>query len=274
MAEMKELVLGGEGLIGAALAQTLGAKGHEVVSLDLKSGFDLRKPFDIAPFQDCDRVWFLAWDTGGAKYLEAENQQHQQYQNNCEISLRVFDALSRTKKPFLFITSQLAGQPNAYGTTKLMAWHWSQSLGGKIARLWNVYGWERPTIKSHVITDLVLSACQGQVRCMTDGAEHRRFLYKSDCVDALIKLFDGPQQTAEIAAGEWVTIRDVAEEVARQLNVDVQLGDKKGSECLIDPSELLPNWSPKVTLAEGISAVIAEARQYLSANTSRDAAVH
>ena len=272
MSALRELVLGGEGLIGTALGESLRSLGHQVSSLDLKSGVDLRKPFSIELFENCDRVWFLAWDTGGAKYLEAENQQHQQYRNNSAICLNVFDALSRTKKPFLFITSQLAGLPNAYGTTKLMAWHWSQSLGGKIARLWNVYGWEHPTIKSHVITDLVLSGCQGQVRCMTDGAEHRRFLYKSDCVDALIKLFDGPQQTAEIAAAEWVTIRDVAEEVARQLNVDIQLGDKKGSECLIDPNELLPNWSPKVTLVEGISTVIAEARDYL--NTSPDAAVH
>jgi nucleoside-diphosphate-sugar epimerase len=263
MTEMRELVLGGEGLIGAALTEALRAKGHQVVSLDLKSGFDLRKPIDFAPFQNCDRVWFLAWDTGGAKYLEAATQQYEQYKNNCEISLRVFDALSRTKKPFLFTTSQLAGLPNAYGTTKLMAWHWTENLGGKVARLWNVYGWEHPTIKSHVITDLVLSGCQGRVRCLTDGAEQRRFLYKTDCVQALIRLFEGPHQSAEIAAAEWITIRHVAEEVARQLNVETQFGDLKGSECLVDPSEMLPDWSPRVTLTEGIATVVAEARAYL-----------
>jgi nucleoside-diphosphate-sugar epimerase len=268
MTKMRELVLGGEGLIGAALAQTLRAKNHEVVSLDLRSGFDLRKPFAIAPFENCDRVWFLAWDTGGAKYLEAENQQHEQYKNNCEISLRVFDALSRTKKPFLFTTSQLAGLPNAYGTTKLMAWRWTENLGGKVARLWNVYGWEHPTIKSHVITDLVLSGCRGRVRCLTDGLEQRRFLYKTDCVEALVQLFDGPNQSAEIAAGQWITIRHVAEEIARQLNVETEFGGLKGSECLVDPQEMLPGWSPRVSLADGIAAVIAEARAYLQQEQS------
>ena len=263
MAEMRELVLGGEGLIGAALAQALEAKGHEVVSLDLKSGHDLRKPFDLAAFRACDRVWFLAWDTGGAKYLEAENQQHQQYRNNCEISLRVFDALSQTKKPFLFTTSQLAGLPNAYGTTKLMARHWTENLGGKVARLWNVYGWEHPTIRSHVITDLVLSGCRGRVSCLTDGSERRRFLYKTDCVEALIQLFDGPRASAEIAAGQWITIQQVAEEIANQLDVGTQFGELKGSECLVDPSEMLPDWSPRVTLAQGVAQVIAEARAYL-----------
>jgi nucleoside-diphosphate-sugar epimerase len=231
--------------------------------MDLKSGCDLRY-VDEQPFRECDRVWFLAWDTGGAKYLEAEDQQHEQYKHNSELCLRVFDALYKTKKPFLFTTSQLAGLPNAYGTTKLMGWHWASHLGGKVARLWNVYGWEQPTIKSHVITDLVLSGLRGKVSCMTDGAEHRRFLYKTDCVDALIQLFEGPQDTAEIAASEWVSIRQVAEEVARQLKVETQFGTIKGSECLVDPSEVLSGWSPRVSLQEGVALVIGEARPYLS----------
>ncbi|MFN2405219.1 MAG: NAD-dependent epimerase/dehydratase family protein [Pyrinomonadaceae bacterium] len=264
---MRELVLGGDGLIGSSLVHALTERGHEVRSLDLKSGCDLRY-VDDQPFRDCDRVWFLAWDTGGAKYLEAEDQQHEQYKHNSELCLRIFEALYKTRKPFLFTTSQLAGLPNAYGTTKLMAWHWTLTLGGKVARLWNVYGWEHPTIRSHVITDLVLSGLRGEVRCMTEGSEQRRFLYKTDCVEALIRLFDGPQQTAEIAANEWTSIRGVAEEVARQLNVKTQFGEGKGSECLIDPSELLCGWSPSLSLEQGIAAVIKEARVYLREDAS------
>jgi len=97
VAEMRELVLGGAGLIGTELARALAARGHRVTTLDLKHGNDLRRPLDPRPFADCDRVWFLAWDTGGAKYLEAADQQHEQYKNNCELSLRIFDALARTK---------------------------------------------------------------------------------------------------------------------------------------------------------------------------------
>lgn len=263
---MRELVLGGEGLIGSTLTAALRARNHHVVSLDLKSGHDLRKSFDLAPFEECDRVWFLAWDTGGAKFLEAEDRQHEQYRNNCELSLRIFDALARTKKPFLFSTSQLAGLPNAYGTTKLMAWHWAAHLGGKVARLWNVYGWEHPDARSHVVTDLVLSGLRGQVKCMTTGEERRLFLYKSDCVAALLKLFDSQLQTAEIAGPKWLKIREVAEEVARQLKVDVEMGQARGSEVPIDPTELLPDWQPEVSLADGLSRVITDAREYLSKN--------
>ncbi len=271
MTETRELVLGGEGLIGSTLVQELTKRGHAVTSLDLKNGYDLRH-IDDEPFRECDRVWFLAWDTGGARYIEAVDRQHEQYKHNCELTVRVLDALARTRRPFLFISSQLAGLPTAYGTTKLMAASWSRQLGGKVARLWNTYGWEHPDVRSHVITDLVLSGLtRGRVTCMTTGAERRRFIYKSDCADALIRLFDGPQQTAEVAGPEWVTIRQAGEEIAKQLSVEFEPGEALGSEVMIDPKELLPDWQPRVNLSEGITRVIADARAYLSTSANREA---
>ena len=85
---------------------------------------------------------------------------------------------------------------------------------------------------------------------------------------ALIRLFEGPQQTAEIAGPEWVTIRQVGEEVARQLGVEFEPGSKTGSEVMIDPRELLPDWQPQVSLREGIGRVIADARAYLPVASS------
>ena len=264
MTELRELVLGGEGLIGSTLVRELTKRGHRVTSLDLKNGYDLRH-VDDQPFRECDRVWFLAWDTGGARYIEAVDRQHEQYKHNCELTVRVLDAIARTRKPFLFVSSQLAGLPTAYGTTKLMAASWSLQLGGKVARLWNTYGWEHPDVRSHVVTDLVLSGLtRGRVTCMTSGAERRRFIYKSDCTDALIELSEGSQQSAEIAGPEWVTIREVGEEIARQLSVEFEPGTTSGSEVMIDPKELLPDWQPRVNLSDGIARVIADAREYLS----------
>lgn len=261
---MTELVLGGDGLIGAELVRKLGALGRRAVSLDLKRGCDLRQS-DAASFESCARVWFLAWDTGGAKYIEAGDRQHEQYKHNCELSARVFDHLARTGKPFLFVTSQLAGQPNAYGATKLMAEHWAAQLGGKIARLWNTYGWEEPDVRSHVVTDLVLSGLtRGRICTLTDGRERRRFIYKSDCVAALLRLFDGTEREADIAGERWYSIREVAEETARQLNVEVELGERQGGELIVDPVNVLHGWRPQVSLQEGVGKVIADAREYLA----------
>ncbi|MCA1630588.1 MAG: NAD(P)-dependent oxidoreductase [Acidobacteria bacterium] len=263
---MRELILGGEGLIGSTLAPMLAERGHEVASLDLKSGCDLRRADLDAPFAAADRVWFLAWDTGGAKYIEAADSQHEQYRNNTEITLRVMDALARTRKPFVFTSTQLTVVPNAYGVTKLLAENWARQLGGKVARLWNTYGWEEPDVKSHVVTDLVLAGlARGRVECMTDGAERRRFIYKTDTAEAIARLVDSDQPLAHIAGAEWVSIRQLAEEIARQLGAEVKLGAAKGTEHIIDPEYPLPDWRPKVSLAEGVARVIADARSHLAA---------
>jgi hypothetical protein len=84
-----------------------------------------------------------------------------------------------------------------------------------------------------------------------------------------MRLFDGPQQSAEVAGPEWVTIRQVGEEIARQLNVEFQAGSASGSEVMIDPREVLPDWQPRVTLSEGIARVIADARAYLPTVAAR-----
>ncbi len=263
---MVELVLGGEGLIGSELVRVLSHSKKTVRSIDLKSKQDLRKP-DEKWFDNVTRVWFLAWDTGGAKYIENEKLQHQMFMNNCGIMLQVFDILERRKLPFLFVSSQLAGQRNAYGMMKLAAQTWAEQLGGKIARLWNVYGWEQPGIRSHVITDLVLSGLkENVVRIRTNGDERRRFLYKGDSVNALMTLFDSSQQYAEIAGPEWVKIKKVAEIIAEKLKVDYRVGEGKGEEVMIDPQKQLEGWHSQVPLEEGISKVIDDAQAYLSQN--------
>ena len=75
--------------------------------------------------------------------------------------------------------------------------------------------------------------------------------------------FDGEQMTAHIAGTEWITIQRLAEEIAGQLNVEVELGKAVGEEVIIDPEVVIPNWQPAVSLGEGIAMVIADARQYL-----------
>jgi nucleoside-diphosphate-sugar epimerase len=234
------------------------------VSLDLRSGCDLRTVSD-EPFRSADRVWFLAWDTGGAKYLEATNTQHMIFKNNCELAARVFDCLERTQCPFLFATSQLAGLRNGYGMSKLLGETWAAELGGHVVRLWNVYGWEPPGQRSHVIPDLVLTGLrERRIRCRTSGAERRRLLYKTDCVEGMIRFFDQPIRSCDLAGEEWHSIAEVAAVVAQLVDAELSFADGKGTEVLLDPSSQLSGWAPAVPLVEGIGMVVADARRYVA----------
>ena len=260
---MNDLVLGGAGLVGAPLARHLRAAGRTVDVVDLKLGTDARE-LDLSRYSDSDRIWFLAWDTGGARYLSDASAQHQMYRSNCLLSANVFDAIARSGRPALFVTSQLAGQHNAYGLSKLLAEHWARALGLKIARLWNVYGWEEPGSRAHVVAHMVHSALtSGTVECQTDGQERRRLLFDEDCAEGLVRLFDGPQQEAEIAGSEWVSIADLARTIGRAIGVPCRLGEFHGAECLIDPERSPDGWQPRTSLEQGIARVVAEARAWL-----------
>ncbi|MFZ3211398.1 MAG: hypothetical protein WA188_07765 [Terriglobales bacterium] len=61
-----------------------------------------------------------------------------------------------------------------------------------------------------------------------------------------------------------MTISKVAEEIALQLRVGVRFGSERGSEWMVEPTKMMPGWSPEVPLGEGISLVIADARNYLN----------
>jgi nucleoside-diphosphate-sugar epimerase len=257
----RELVLGGDGLIGKELCSRLAARGLDVVSLDLKSGHDLRDAQKYrAEFEAADRIWFLAWEVGGWKFLNRADNQHRIYRNNCLLCASVFEELKRARKPFLFTTSQLAGDNTGYGLTKTMAEGWVRELGGGLAKLWNIYGWEVPGERSHVVPDLVVSGLAGVVRCLSDGHEERQFLHVTDCANGLIELMESGLKSLDITSGKWVTVSQVAEEIGRQMKVPVSLGSAAGSVRKVEPSEPLAGWMPRFSLEEGIAEVIATAR--------------
>jgi len=260
MAVEKNLVLGGEGLIGRALCTRLRSEGQEVTSLDLKIGFDLRKD-SLEPYSNFDFVWFLAWDVGGSKYLVNPDYQHDILLNNVKICERVYNFLHRTKIRFLFTTSQLSGSDSTYGVTKMLGEQWTCQLRGKLARLWNVYGWELPGIRSHVIPDLVMMALKNKaIHLQTSGQERRQFIFDADCTDALVQFRNADSNYADITAPPWVTIEEVANEIGRQLNVPVSTGKTIGYDKIVNPDKPLPGWHPSITLEDGISTIISKAK--------------
>lgn len=265
MGAKRNLVLGGSGLVGKGLCRHLEAMGEEVINIDIKNGdqFDLRT-MELMPYANVDYVWFLAWDVGGAKYLTQSKNLLNILKNNTLLCERVFGFLEETGLPFMFATTQLADPNNTYGVTKLLGEEWTRLLGGKTARFWNVYGWEEPGERSHVIPDLVIQAItQKQISLMTTGEEERQFIYMEDCAANLLRMRYSNEMEVDLTNGDWVKIKDLAAIVAEKLDAALVLGDIKGYNKKLDPIKTPSFLECTVSLDEGLAKIIEQARQYV-----------
>jgi nucleoside-diphosphate-sugar epimerase len=271
---MKYLVLGSEGLIGKPLTEYLRSVGNEVVSLDIKQADsqDLRllnnQVLDSA-IESADFVFFLAWDVGGSKYLSRYQDNFDFLLNNLTIMCNVFKLLHAHGTPFLFTSSQMSGiQDSSYGLCKRLGEKISQSINGLVVQLWNVYGLEEHNEKSHVITDFLKLAMSGKdIQMLTDGSETRQFLHVDDCIQCLYSLsklyhYIDRQIIYHVTSFEWITIRHVAEEIAKKLSVKVIPGP--GTDQIQKGFKIQPNdhvrkyWSPSMSLSQGIDKLIEE----------------
>ncbi|MFM7023975.1 MAG: NAD-dependent epimerase/dehydratase family protein [Flavobacteriales bacterium] len=264
MSRIKNLVLGGSGMIGHHLCTHLEKRGEEVINLDLLNGFDLRKD-DLSKYKDVDFVWFLAWEVGGSKFLTEKSNFIPIIKNNTQICLKVFQFLEDTKIPFIFASTQLAAPDNVYGVTKLLGENWARVLGGKIVRFWNVYGWEDPGDRSHVITDMVLNGLKNKhIQLLTNGEEERQFTFAEDCVRNLysIKLLKGEE--FDLSNGHWISIKNLAYVIAGKLGAEVSLGTVKGYNNRLDPKHNVHLFNFEYDLGKGIDRVIEEGRKYLA----------
>lgn len=262
----KNLVLGGSGAIGSHLCKHLLSIGEEVINVDIKEGWDIRtKPLD--EYSHVDYVWFLAWDVGGAKFLTSQKNFLDIMNNNVRICQMVFNFLQQYQIPFLFASTQLAEKDNVYGLTKLLGEQWAQLLGGKVAKFWNVYAWEVPGERSHVIPDFIMKALiNKRISLMTDGSELRQFIYATDCIQNLVKIRDTDLQEIHVTNGHWLPIKEVAEIVAQKLGAEVIPGAKQGYQNIMNPNETSSMFEYPTTLEEGIDEIIVTARQYLEAH--------
>ena len=95
---MKNLFIGSSGFIGTPFCRFLEEQGEEVVRFDIR----IKKSQDARSYKfnldRIDRIYFLAWDVGGSKYLFNENVQLSQLQWNLALLKNVLDQMEKKKK--------------------------------------------------------------------------------------------------------------------------------------------------------------------------------
>lgn len=280
---MKITILGSAGQVGAYLTQYLKAKGHDVIEFDVVNADwqDMTRIPNVNlhdALKDVDFCFFLAFDVGGSHYLKKYQHTFNFINNNCRLMANAFHYLEKFEVPFVFASSQMSSMSySPYGVMKRVGELYTESLGGKIVKFWNVYGIENDMEKAHVITDFIRKGFEtGVIDMMTDGTEQREFLYAEDCCEALESVmvnyddftsFDPLHITSFVST----SILEVGEIIKN-------LFSKDGKEVQVIPAEskdevqkdarnqadqfITKWWKPKTSIESGIEKVYQEMKHY------------
>lgn len=269
---VRNLVIGSEGFVGTALCAYLEKKGESVTHFDIKRAKEEDGRTAILPLQEFDRVYFLAWDVGGAKYLYRDNTQLHQLNWNVDLLKNIMPQLQKNKTPFIFVSSQLAEETDTvYGSTKKLGELWTKQIGGACVRLWNVYGaLEEPTEKSHVVGDFVHQALTiGKIQMMSTGEEKRQFIHIQDVCEGLHYVLENNLNDAiyDLTSFEWSTVRYVADIVGLHTKAKIIPGAQKGpTRSIAVIKGKPPGWNAKINLMKGIEMMVEEAILFRSKN--------
>lgn len=255
----RHIVLGSAGFIGKSLVDFLRNQGKLVVEWDIKNDISQDcRTVDLDLRKD-DTVYFLAWEVGGAKYLNRPDTQMEQIRHNISLMTNVFNQLELSGCSFVFISSQLASGDTIYGTLKRLGELWTKQLGRCSLRFWNVYGpYEEPSLRSHVVSDLIHQALRdGQIILMTSGEEERQFIHIDDICSAIeVALCINECKIYDVTSFEWLKIADVAALIAAYLGVQLTLGKEEVKPRLHTLKGKLPYWQCEVSFEDGIRKTI------------------
>ena len=265
---MKHLVLGSSGQIGGHLVQYLKDNKEIVYEFDI-----VKNPYEDLRIEDnlllekyitkCDIVHFLAFDVGGAKYLEKHQDTSQFILNNMGIMFNTFKTIWQYNKPVIFASSQMAEMNySTYGVLKSLGEKITRGMNGLVIKFWNVYGYETNFEKSHVITDFIkMAKHEGTIKMRTDGTESRQFLYADDACEALLHLSKNYHKLPKnkeycITSFEWSTVNEIADFIDVISSCKVIRGTKKDQtqqNAMNEPDPHIKKyWSPKTSLKDGI----------------------
>ena len=266
------LVLGSRGQIGLSLKKILGhTKKYNVIECDIvcRESNDLRNKSSFLNklFMKADFVYFLAYDVGGSKYLENNQNATSFLNNNLLIMQNTFYYLEKYSKPFIFASTQMSNMNHSpYGTLKRIGEHYTNILGGHIVRFWNTYGIENNPEKTHVITDFIDSAISNNSILMrTKGNEKRQFLHADDCSKALLIIQQNYEHMnkryLDITSFEWTSIYEIAVIISNIFgNIPIKRGESDDvvqNNISNEPDPYFRKyWNPQITLEKGINSIV------------------
>jgi UDP-glucuronate decarboxylase len=164
--------------------------------------------------------------------------------------------------------------------TLFFDYHHQHGLDIKVARIFNTYGPRMHPNDGRVVSNFIVQALQGKpITIHGDGSQTRSFCYVDDLIEALVRLMRSPAGfTGPVNLGnpEEFTILELARTIIELTGSSSDIVTKELPKD--DPERRKPDitlarshldWSPQVTLAEGLAKTI-EYFDDLLASTSKN----
>lgn len=137
----------------------------------------------------------------------------------------------------------------------------------KVVRIFNTYGPRMHPNDGRVVSNFIMQALQGEdITIFGDGSQTRSFCYVDDLVDGFLLMMDSPQHNIgpiNLGNPSEFTIKQLAENVLKHVGGSSQLvlkplpmDDPKQRQPDITKAKEELNWSPKVSLDEGLEQTI------------------
>ncbi len=155
-----------------------------------------------------------------------------------------------------------------YGEAMTMAYHSQQGVDTAIARIFNTYG---PRMRPHdgraIPTFLRQALASRPITVYGDGSQTRSFCYVADLIRGLIGLAEsGYHEPVNIGNPDEFTLLELAEAVKEATGSDSEIifealpvDDPKQRQPDIGLAREVLDWSPEVSLREGLHRTIEEA---------------
>ncbi|WJW76288.1 SDR family oxidoreductase [Thiohalobacter sp. IOR34] len=147
-------------------------------------------------------------------------------------------------------------------------YHRQHKLSIKVARIFNTYGPHMHPNDGRVVSNFIVQALRNEpITIYGDGSQTRSFCYVDDTVDAFIRLMDtDPAFTGPVNIGnpEEQTVRELAETIIEltgsrsTLTYKALPSDDPTRRCPdIELAKSALDWTPRITLSEGLGKTIA-----------------
>ncbi len=261
-------------------------KKIEFVNLDISK--ELKDIEDF--FKDVDWVFHLA---GLADIVPSITSPDNYFRANVQGTVNVLEASRNAKiKKFIYAASASCyGIPTEYPTNEnckidtqypyaltknlgeQIVMHWAKiyKMPNVSLRFFNVYGPRSRTTGAYGAVFGVFLAQKLANKPLTivgDGKQTRDFIHVFDLVNAMIKAAEKAKgsEIFNLGSGKETSVNEIADIIStNQINVPKRPGEPDRSMADINKIKELLNWSPKVSLKEGISMLLSNIDQWKDA---------